>query len=392
MTESPPAIDAILTFSPWDTWRDARIREFCRPPDQAYRSLLASDRVRWLLVADPWRSGPIDVVRRVQGRRPEFPSSDAASQLRPLGLRRRDPSGEAALKWRYHRYGRRLRRAAVRLGLEQPSVVTFNPFVAAFAELGWCRHVVYYGRDDWTAFARNQKLRAALGVAQKTMRSNGTIICAVSRELADRLAGEGRGIVIPNAIDTVTWSVARSAPSSVAALPRPLGAYAGTVDDRLDVDAIHTLVRSKALASVAILGPIADAGVAERLAAEPGVFVLGPMTQHDLAGALQSADVCLLTHTVTPLTRAMSPLKLYEYLASGAPVVTTDLPPVRNVDERVVIAADGNYVDAVTRALSSGRLTERERLAVVETHSWRRRHETLIDLLVSGATARSRAH
>lgn len=392
----PGAIDVILTFSPWDTWRDARLREFCRPPDQAYRSLLASDRVRRLLVVDPWRSGPIDIVRRIQGRRVGFPASDVASHVRPLGLRRRDPADRASLERRYRRYGKRLRRAATRAGFDRPSVVTFNPFVAAFADLAWCKHVVYYGRDDWTAFARNVKLRVSLRDAQDTMRSNGTIICAVSHELADRLAGSGRGIVIPNAIDTATWMVLRPAPSNVSKLPRPLGAYAGTVDDRLDVDAVRSLARSRMLGSIAIIGPIADADVAKRLSGEPGVFVLGPMTQHELAGALQSADVCLLAHAVTPLTQAMSPLKLYEYLASGAPVVTTDLPPVRDVDDRVIVVADSDYVAAVATALSMGRLSEDERLRVVQDHSWGRRHEALIELLAGGAIAqpqrRSESH
>lgn len=386
----PGAVDVILTFSPWDTWRDARLREFCRPPDQAYRSLLASDRVRRLIVADPWRSGPIDLVRRMQGRRVGFPASEKAMHLRPLGLRRREPADRAVLERRYRRYGRRLHRAAARAGFDRPSVVTFNPFVAAFAELDWCQHVVYYGRDDWTAFARNQQLQAVLRSAQDAMRSNGTIICAVSRELVDRLAGAGRGIVIPNAIDTATWSALRPTPSKVAALSRPLGVYAGTIDDRLDVDVVRSLARSGVLASIAIIGPVADGGVAERLSSEPGVFVLGPMAQHELAGALQAADVCLLTHAVTPLTRAMSPLKLYEYLASGAPVVTTDLPPVRDVDERVIVVADGDYVGATARALSMDRLTESQRLAVVESHSWARRHESLIDLLVTGSNAAPR--
>lgn len=389
VTAKPGSIDVILTFSPWDTWRDARLREFCRPPDQAYRSLLASDRVRRLLVVDPWRSGPIDLVRRMQGRRAQFPVSDVASHVRPLGVRRRDPAVRAALERRYRRYGRRLRREAGRAGLDRPSLVTFNPFVAAFADLSWCEHVVYYGRDDWTAFARNQKLKASLRAAQDAMRSNGTIICAVSRELADRLAGAGGGVVIPNAIDNATWSVSRPAPSSVSALPRPLGVYAGTVDDRLDVDAVRSLTRSGVLRSVAIIGPVADDAIADQLAGEPGVAVLGAMAQHELAGALQSADVCLLTHAVTPLTRAMSPLKLYEYLASGAPVVTADLPPVRGVDDRVIVVTDDDYAGAVATALSLGRLSEVERQAMVHNHSWRRRHETLVDLLANGAVAES---
>jgi teichuronic acid biosynthesis glycosyltransferase TuaH len=379
-----PGGDAILTFSPWDTWRDARLREFCRPPDQAYKSLATSPRVKRLLVVDPWRSGPIDVVRRLQGRRPDFPRSESVSQLRPLGWRRREPADSEAIRRRYERYGRVLRRAAAARHLENPAVVTFNPFVAAFSRLDWCRSVVYYGRDDWTAFERNTHLRHALALAQAEMQANKTRICAVSRVLADRLAGVGRGVVIPNGIDADTWSTPRRPPRSVESLARPCGAYAGTVDNRLDVEALRTLARSGTLASIAILGPVADAEIGRQLGAEPRIHVLGALTQGELVGALMASDVCLLIHAVTPLTQAMSPLKLYEYLASGSPVVATDLPPVHDVDDRVILVPDGDYAGAVATALARGRLAEEDRLRFVRANSWPQRHETLIDLMFEG--------
>lgn len=373
--------DAILTFSPWDTWRDARLREFCRPPDQAYKSLAASPRVRRLLVADPWRSGPIDIVRRMQGRRAEFPATDRVSHLRPLGWRRREPADVGAIRHRYRTYDDVLHRAASAKRLDRPAVVTFNPFVAAFSPLDWCRNVVYYGRDDWTAFERNGHLRPALELAQAEMQRRDVTICAVSRVLADRLAGAGRGVVIPNGIDHETWSTQRRPPEAVQRLPRPLGAYAGTVDDRLDVEALRALARSGTLASIAILGPVGDPEIARALEAEPRIHVLGRFNQHELAGVLMSADVCLLMHAITPLTQAMSPLKLYEYLASGSPVVATDLPPVRDVDDRVVLVSDNDYVTGVLTALQQGRLTEEARLEFVHANSWPSRHEVLIDLM-----------
>lgn len=374
--------DVILTFSPWDTWRDARVREFCRPPDQLYKSLVRGGRVERLLVADPWRSRPIDVVRRVQGRRAGFPSSALSTHVRPLAWRRSEPASTAALKRRYKRYSEIVRAAARRAGLREPSMVTFNPFVAAFSPLDWCARVVYYGRDDWTAFGRNDRLRAALLAAQQEMRLRDVTVCAVSRVLADRLAGDGNGIVIPNGIDEEIWTTPLPPPSPVRDLPRPCGMYAGTVDDRLDVDTLCDLVRSRRLASIAVIGPVADDEIGARLAREPDIQVVGRLSQRQLVGALLSADVCLLPHLDTVLTEAMSPLKLYEYLAAGAPVVATDLPPVRGVDERVILVADGKYGEAVESALARGHVSESERLAFVRANSWRARHERLLDLLV----------
>lgn len=48
------------------------------------------------------------------------------------------------------------------------------------------------------------------------------------------------------------------------------------------------------------------------------------------------------------LTEAMSPLKLYEYLAGGRPVAAVDLPPIAAVDGRVALApAGGELAPAV---------------------------------------------
>jgi glycosyltransferase involved in cell wall biosynthesis len=373
--------DAIVTFSPWDTWRDARVREFCRPPDQVYKTLASSDRVRRLLVADPWRSRPIDLVRRAQGRRADFPTSDSINQLRPLGVRRRDPGDRDALRRGYRRYGTLLRAHASRLGMHEPALVTFNPFVAGFASFTWCRSVVYYARDDWTAFRRNTHLVAAMRAAHEELQTRGVVVCAVSRVLADRVAGPGRGVVIANGVDPDVWARPAPAPSAMGDLPRPRGAYAGTVDDRLDAEALLALVRSGTLASVAVIGPVADEQIGRRLAAESGIHLLGRLGQRELAGSLMAADICLLPHVVSFLTEAMSPLKLYEYLASGAPVVATDLPPVRDVDPRVVLVRDGDYQAAVATGLAAGRRSEADRLAFVEANSWRRRHETLLDLM-----------
>jgi len=90
-------------------------------------------------------------------------------------------------------------------------------------------------------------------------------------------------------------------------------------------------------------------------------------------------------HRELPLTRAMSPLKLYEYLAAGLPVVATDLPPVRGVHRSVelVCAADGDYPRAVRAALARPRTGESERLAFIEQSSWRARHDELLDLALA---------
>jgi hypothetical protein len=60
---------------------------------------------------------------------------------------------------------------------------------------------------------------------------------------------------------------------------------------------------------------------------------------------------------ITGAIAAMSPLKLFEYLAVGAPVAAVDLAPIAAVEEKHVFLAPagGDIVPAVARALGDGR-------------------------------------
>jgi hypothetical protein len=77
----------------------------------------------------------------------------------------------------------------------------------------------------------------------------------------------------------------------------------------------------------------------------------------------------------------MSPLKLYEYLAGGAPVAALDLPPVRDVSSRVVIAPV--LTDAIRDALALGRAGDDERRRFAEDHSWRARQDRIVELALA---------
>jgi hypothetical protein len=108
-----------------------------------------------------------------------------------------------------------------------------------------------------------------------------------------------------------------------------------------------------------------------------------------VVGLVTAADVCLLPHLNNALTRAMSPLKLYEYLAGGAPVAALDLEPIRQVSPRVVIREE--LGEAIGEALALGRAAESERRAFAEANSWRRRQEPILQLALGAAPALGRA-
>jgi teichuronic acid biosynthesis glycosyltransferase TuaH len=144
------------------------------------------------------------------------------------------------------------------------------------------------------------------------------------------------------------------------------------------------IARALPEATVVLAGPLLDPTHLRPLCAEPNVEIRPALTRAGVTGLIRVADVGLIPHVRSPLTEAMSPLKLYEYLAGGLPVVGTDMPPLRGVDPRVLLVGEsGGYPAAVNAALALGPAAEDERLTFVQTNSWAARHERLLDVALA---------
>jgi teichuronic acid biosynthesis glycosyltransferase TuaH len=365
--------DAIFTFDDI-TWEAAQRRGMCFPTDRVALALSEDPRVERLLICDQPRSAPVKLVKDVLRRPPPFPATDRVHLHQPLRLRRRDPLTLGGLERSYAAYGRRLRRAANRHGLERPAVITAHPFVAAFAELDWAGPVTLLATDDWAAHPAYERWQPAYLTAYERIARRRRRVCAVTETIVERIAPLGPATVVPNGVDPSEWLDPGPPPSWMAELPGPRFLYVGTLDSRLDVEAVLELARAWPDGSVALVGPLADRSHLEALRKEPNVVLPGPAPRPQVTALVRAADVCLVPHMRTPLTEAMSPLKIYEYLAGGGPVVATDLPPVRGIEGPVeLVPPGGDFVAATRAAIASGSMTEAERRQFLQQNSWSRR-------------------
>jgi glycosyltransferase involved in cell wall biosynthesis len=352
------------------------------PSDRLQWAVLHDRRISDVVVANPYRSRPVRAVRRILGRgEPSLPGDIGHRlQVTPVRLRREDPRSIAGLVRAYTRYDAALRAACERLDATRPAVVCGNPFLAAFAPLEWAGTVLFYAWDDWAAYPPHRQWWPAYEVAYERIRSRGFPVAAVSQVLLDRLAPEAGGLLLPNGIAPEEWTSPGAAPQWFTCLPGPRLLYVGTLDDRVDLDVIRSLAIRFPGGSVVLVGAEVD-GAMSAIRSVANVHVAPQVSRREVVGLVHAADVCLLPHRRTALTEAMSPLKLYEYVAGGRPVVASDLPPMRGVSPRIVLVENEHFADAVSSALQSPSLTEEERHAFVTRNSWSSRFEALFAVL-----------
>lgn len=382
------ARDVVFVFS-YVTWRAAARRGWFMPEDRLARSLLTHPRVRRVLVSEHMRSLPIRLARDLaqlppRRERDEFPASERAQLLRPLRLRRSDPVSLRAVARMAHAWDRALARAVTRMGMREPAVIVNHPLLAGFAELRWARSVTFYASDDWAAYPPHRRWWPAYRESFAAVRVRRRRVVSVSETLRERLAPTGPSAVIPNGLEPSEWIGDPTPPAWQRDLLRPLLLYVGSLDERLDIPGLVAIARALPQATVVLAGPLLDPAHLRPLRAEPNVEIHPALPRAAVAGLIRVADVGLVPHVRTALTEAMSPLKLYEYLAGGLPVVGADLAPLRGVDPRVLLVGDSaGYPAAVDRALALGLAPEDERLTFVQTNSWAARHERLLDLALA---------
>jgi teichuronic acid biosynthesis glycosyltransferase TuaH len=388
----PPASgEVVFTFSSL-SWGAAARRGWFGTEDRLARTLVEHERARRVLICDRARSLPLKLLRdRFAEEGEAFPADEDTRLLSPVRLRRTDPVSPHGVARGFAAYGRAMQRDARSMGLKDPVVITTHPLVAGFAELSWARAVTYYALDDWTVHPAYRRWWGPYALAYERIRERGHRVAAVSAALLERVGPSGPGLVVPNGLEPTEWLGSAALPRrgggswwAPADPARPLLIYAGTLDARLDVDWLRQTAEALPAARIALVGPIADAAHLEPLRDEPNIEIHEPLPRAQLAEMIRSADVGLVPHRRTGLTETMSPLKLYEYLAGGLPVAATDLEPMREIDPRVLLVGQhGDFAAAVRGALALGRAGEQERKAFVRANSWRSRHDTLLEMVLS---------
>jgi glycosyltransferase involved in cell wall biosynthesis len=256
--------------------------------------------------------------------------------------------------------------------MSEPVLWSSNPLMTKHFGLLGERLSVFDAVDDWSEHPQKARMRRPILDGYQTARQRATVIFTVSKALADRL-GVSRDNVhwLPNGVEIERFSGDTAPPSSMASLPGPVLGYVGTLQERVDVEMLLAVAKRMPHASVALVGPIVSPAHFQRLKTLKNVHFLGAKSAAEVPAFVEAFDVCLMPHVDNNFTRSMDPMKLYEYLAAGKPVVVSGpLDPALSGVVRHAWDPDG-FAAAVEQSLTAHDTNgPTERRAYAQSHSW----------------------
>jgi glycosyltransferase involved in cell wall biosynthesis len=248
-------------------------------------------------------------------------------------------------------------RAVRRAGFAEVDLVYFD----GASQIGWldavrARRSVFRLADNNSTVAERP---AAAAMLERELARCVDAVCYTAHTLESHAAALGarRAFHLPNGVDYGRFATPAVEPPEYAALPRPRAVYVGALESWFDFDLLDAAAARFPSVTFVVIGP--DHLARARLTRRPNLRLLGPRPHAALPGYLQHADVGLIPFdpAANPsLVHGINPLKLYEYLASGLPVVATAWDELRRLGSPAHLSDDRDgFLAGLERALAAPR-------------------------------------
>ena len=284
----------------------------------------------------------------------------------------------------YEWYGRVVGRAAKRLGFRDAILWVYRP--AYYHGLSAIPHrwLVLDLVDDLSAYGGGHWSHVEYEIERLVAVAD--LLVVTAKTLLERYGpAAARAVHVPNGFDAALFSpetAGAEQPSLLAGIPRPILGFVGTLFSFVDFDLLEQVARVHEDKSIVLVGPVETSvrPAVVRLRKLPNVLHIERQPQSAIPGFIASFDVCLNPFRRGRVADSVSPLKVYEYLAMGRPVVSVPMKALEMEDvARAILFADGpsEFSHRVQECLEAGDHDAKRRRDLVAPHSWQRLFERL---------------
>ncbi|MBA3711070.1 MAG: glycosyltransferase [Pyrinomonadaceae bacterium] len=280
--------------------------------------------------------------------------------------------------------------ATRKLKLRDPVILTYLPTDTASDLIQLLRTprsvVVYYCIADFSQLTPQAK---RLKKSEREVVKASDLVFAQNAELAAHCAQwtNERVHIFPFGVNLDRFSPDQDAAGALK-LPRPVIGYVGGLHRHVDFDLLEAMARARPEWSWVFVGPLqTSVGELRKL---PNTHFLGQQPHDTIAGYINFFDICIVPYVNDAYTATVVPTKINEYLAMGKPVVSTNLPFVRDFNRQhnvllTSLSDPQSFLQAVEQALhhTDDEEAMRRRREAAALHDWESRLDAMSELMAS---------
>ena len=233
--------------------------------------------------------------------------------------------------------------------------------------------VVYDCMDEWATFPNMGEFNVS---EERQLVREADVLVVSGRTLLEKFRADGLVPVLArNGVDFAFYSQPH-APASLDA-PKPVIGYFGAIADWMDLELVRGTAQARPQYSFVMVGQVFRDDIAKLDL--PNVYLVGSKPYAEIPSYLERFDVCVIPFVLNEVTKATDPVKLYEYLARGKPVVATAMAELAECADLIYIARDAaDYVAQLDRAVAENDAALRERrIAYAAANTWEQRCQTI---------------
>ncbi|PZC45908.1 MAG: Glycosyltransferase involved in cell wall bisynthesis [Chloroflexi bacterium] len=269
------------------------------------------------------------------------------------------------------------------LKLDSPVVIVGTATALPIIERLNPKLVVYHCSDDYSS---QPNFPSSFKDLEKKLIARADLIICTAEELTEIKAPMNpQTYTITNGADIDHFKSsledATEVPAEIKDFSGPVIGYVGTIFEWLDFEMIANAAREKPGYNFVFIGPITtDISLIHDI---PNIHMLGPKSYGSIPNYLKGFDVATIPFIIHDVTLRASPVKFYEYLASGTPIVATRLPDLDRFDHLVTLfSRPDQYVESLDKALANKSKTAlNNRIEEASNHSWESRFEKIDELI-----------
>ena len=272
-----------------------------------------------------------------------------------------------------------LRSAMRKLGMESPFLWLYSHYNSPLVKKLNCKRALYECVDEFSGARGLINPEVARELENDTLEAvDAAIVTAPG--LKSSKTNHNRNIhIIPNAANVTHFGKALlnpPEPEELCRIDHPRLTFIGGIAYWVDLNLLEHLAKQRPNWQIILIGPLYVN--VKKLEEYPNIHFLGKKVYNSLPAYLAASDLALNPYRLDMVAENCSPLKLYEYMASGLPVVSTNMPEARHFPGIINVAISyDDFINQVDRVLNWNNVEREEHrrraLKEAQKHTWEKR-------------------